>query len=563
MRVISLCAGALLLAMAADAAPGHFPFSAQPLASLHVATNGNDTTGNGSLGLPFRTLGRAAQGAVPGTEIVLLPGIHTPGAFIYDLHGSTSHPIWIRGANPTNRPLINGGSEGVHLVRARHVMIKDLEIANASANGLNCDDGGAYTNPNASAFLVFSNLVIRDIGGGGNQDGIKLSGIRDFYIFDVDIARCGGAGSGSGIDMVGCHRGLIEGGVFRDLSGNAIQAKGGTTDIEIRRCVFSNAGHRALNIGGSTGFEFFRPPLSSNQPNAEARDIRVFSSVFIGATATVAFAGSVDCIVANNTIIEPTRWVFRILQETTTSGSYVFQPCSSNIFRNNIVYYRHDTLNRYVNEGADTDPASFRVDHNLWFAYDNPAAPGYALPGITTNNRIGLNPQFAAAASNDYRITAASPAATQGLHRAGAPPDFDGVSYLTPPSLGAFELSGDTDLDALPDYWELASFTTLVHTAASDPDGDGVNNGAEYGADTNPLDPASHLAFTEWTWDDGGLRVAWKGGVGAQQWVERNTGWPTAVWVPIATLPPPTAPTNSIAVPADSATAFRLRAARP
>ena len=561
--MLSVGAAAVWLASTAGAAPGPFPFSAQPLASLHVATNGNDTSGTGAPAQPFRTLARAAQDAAPGTELILQPGLHTPGAFLYDLHGSTSHPIWIRGASPTNRPVINGGSEGLHLVRARHVMIKDLEIANASANGINCDDGGDYANPEASAFLVFSNLVIRDIGGGGNQDGIKLSGIRDFYVFDVDLARCGGAGSGSGIDMVGCHRGVIQGGVFRDLSGNAIQAKGGTTDIEIRRCVFSNAGHRALNIGGSTGFEFFRPPLSTNQPNAEARDIRVYSSLFIGATAAVAFAGSVDCIVANNTFIEPTRWVIRILQETTTAGAYVFQPCGSNTFRNNIVYYRHDTLNRYVNEGAGTAPASFRVDHNLWFAYDNPAAPAYALPGLTTNNRTGLNPLLASAASNNYRITVASPAATQGVHHAGATLDLAGATFLRPPSLGAYEVSGDTDNDTLPDHWELAAFTTLVHAAAADPDGDGVGNGAEYEADTNPFDPESNLAFAEALAENGALHIAWRGGVAAQQWIERSSVGPAGPWAILYTNRPPTPSFNTLILTGEASAVLRLRAARP
>ncbi len=52
----------------------------------------------------------------------------------------------------------------------------------------------------------------------------------------------------------------------------------------------------------------------------------------------------------------------------STSGSFTFDPCGNNTFRNNIVYYRHDTLNRYVNEGAGTDAASFVINHNLWYA---------------------------------------------------------------------------------------------------------------------------------------------------------------------------------------------------
>ena len=44
-----------------------------------------------------------------------------------------------------------------------------------------------------------------------------------------------------------------------DLAGSGIQAKGGTSDIVIRANRFESAGGRALNLGGSTGLEFFRP----------------------------------------------------------------------------------------------------------------------------------------------------------------------------------------------------------------------------------------------------------------------------------------------------------------
>ena len=157
--------------------------------------------------------------------------------------------------------------------RPNYLILHDLEVSNSSANGINFDDGGDYANEAAARYIVFDNLNIHDIGGTGNQDGLKLSGINDYVVIDCVFARCGGGMSGSGIDQVGCHRGTIAGCEFESMSGNAVQCKGGSEDIEIRWCWFKNGGERSVNLGGSTGFDYFRPPLSTTTPNIEARNL--------------------------------------------------------------------------------------------------------------------------------------------------------------------------------------------------------------------------------------------------------------------------------------------------
>lgn len=497
MRLVIVCLGGQLAA--ASAARGEFErsapalrqparhsFEANPLATLHVATNGSDEAGTGSLARPYRTVGRAAQEAAPGTDIRIHPGTYAGDVNLYGLAGNATNPIWIRAATATNRPVFEGGSQGFYLSRARHVALQDLIVAGSSANGINCDDGGDYTDENASGFLALGNLEVRDVGGGGNQDGIKLSGIRDFHVYGVEVFRCGGNGAGSGIDMVGCHRGIIEGSRFHELTANAIQAKGGTSDVEIRQNWISDAGHRGVNVGGSTDFEFFRPPLGTNEPNAEARNVRLYANVIVGCTAAVAFVGAVDCAAANNTIVEPTRWAFRILQETTTSGGIEFAPCGVGEFDNNVVYYSHAQLASYANVGPGTDSATFRVRNNLWFAHDQPTAAAHDLPGTAEGNLHGADPLFADASGGDYRIGSESPAAGAGLAFAGARADYDGLPYYSVPSIGAFEVHGDSDGDGLPDAWEMQTFESLAHEGTADPDEDGHSTWREYVAGTHP-----------------------------------------------------------------------------
>jgi hypothetical protein len=57
----------------------------------------------------------------------------------------------------------------------------------------------------------------------------------------------------------------------------------------------------------------------------------------------------------------------------------------------------------------------------------------------------------------------------------------------------------DADGDGIPDAWEyqVAGGLTTLGAGASDSDGDGVPDADEYGADTDPLDPGSRLAITE------------------------------------------------------------------
>ena len=439
--LITLLCGTALSAIAQNDC-GTIPTFADGLAptqQIHVALNGSNGTGNGSEANPYATIGFAANQAKPGTAIVVHAGTYSGGIFLNDLHGSAEAPIWIGGAAGETRPIISGATEGLHFARPQYVIVHDLEVAQSSGNGINADDGGQYDNPLAAHHVIFRNLFIHDIGGGGNQDGLKLSGVNDFLVLDCEIARCGGAGSGSGIDMVGCHHGLIARCNLYDHSGNAVQCKGGSEDVEIRWCRLHEAGQRALNIGGSTGFEFFRPPLSTTKPNFEAKDIRAFGNIISGANASIAFVGCVESVAAHNTIVDPHNWILRILQETTTSGSFEFLPCGNNSFLNNLVYFDRSDLSTHVNIGPNTAAGTFSFSNNLWVAHDNPGQSTPNLPVAEKNGIYAENPQLLNPAAGDYHIQVESPASGAGQSPALISGDYEGRCLVDPPSIGAFE----------------------------------------------------------------------------------------------------------------------------
>jgi hypothetical protein len=491
LPLCALCASVVILLLA-DLAPAQdcstiltFETGLIPAREIHVATTGSNQTGNGSVAAPYATIAFAAAGATPGTAIRIHPGTYPGGTFLSNLAGTAQAPIWLGGLPGQPRPIIQGSTEALHLVKPRYLIVHDLEAAGNSGNGINADDGGEYANENAARFVIFRNLNIHDIGGSGNQDGLKLSGLNDYWVLDSTFARTGGAGSGSGIDHVGCHRGLIARCRLEQMSGNAVQCKGGSEDLEIRWCWMINGGLRAVNMGGSTGLEFFRPPLSTTIPNAEARNIRVVSNIIVGGNTPVAFVGCVDCLASNNTMVNPAQWLLRILQETTTSGGYTFLPSSGNTFQNNIVYFARGQISTYVNIGPNTSPQTFTFSNNLWYAYDNPVASTPTLPVTETAQLAGLDPRFLH--SGTYAISASSPAAASGAMLPPDTGDIAGRCRPPTPARGAYEPC-DTNCDgsALAPILNVADFTCFLQLFAA---GDAYAN-----CDNSTLPPVLNVA---------------------------------------------------------------------
>lgn len=408
----------------------------QPLREIFVSPAGNDSAGTGTRRNPYETIARALDGVRPGDAIRLLPGDYPPGAVVRNVAGTVEAPIRLGGVPGEKRPVIRGGFQAIHLSRVRYFILENLEVSGATANGLNCDDGGDYADDNATRHVLFRNLHIRDIGAGGNQDGLKLSGVRDYFVLDSTFERM--SAGGSGVDHVGCHGGVIAGCTFTDMGSNAIQCKGGSDDIEIRGNRFVRGGERAINIGGSTAFPFFRPPLSREAPNFEARNIRVVANLFEGSGAPIAFVGAIDCLVANNTIVRPRIWLLRILHETVSRDGYTFAPCGNNGFVNNLICFDRSQLRTHLNIGPNAEPASFRFEHNLWHAFDQPGQSRPPLPVDEPGGLYGLDPLFSDEPGGDFSLAPASPALGKGIVLPQVRADLRERCYAKPPAIGAF-----------------------------------------------------------------------------------------------------------------------------
>ncbi len=93
-------------------------------------------------------------------------------------------------------------------------------------------------------------------------------------------------------------------------------------------------------------------------------------------------------------------------------------------------------------------------------------------------------------------------------------PDGDGLTTDDELTFGTNPEKADTDGDGLPDGWELAHSLSPLRTEGRDgaqgnPDGDGLDNAAEFATGTDPQNPASVFRLTARRLPDGQTEFQW------------------------------------------------------
>ncbi|QDT15365.1 right-handed parallel beta-helix repeat-containing protein [Alienimonas californiensis] len=333
----------------------------------------------------------ALAAAGPGDTVRVKPGVYR-GGFEWSPRGEPGRPITLIGDDPRNPPTFRGGASGIKLTRPAHAVLSDLIFEGASGNGLNADDGGDRDAP--AGPLTLRRVTVRDSGGlperAANLDGFKLSGVDGLRMHDCVAERWGGGGQG--IDLVGCHdaairRCRLDGGATGEVGpGIGLQAKGGSRDVLFENCRVEGVTERCVNLGGSTGLAFFRPP---NAPY-EAADVTVRGCDLIGGAAAVAFVGSDGGRVEGCTLRDQTRFPFRILKEN--DAAHLIDTRGGVIVGNVIVWEAGSVWTR-VNVGPGAAAETFKFADNVWA---NVAAPARSrlgdLPAPETGAEYGIVP---------------------------------------------------------------------------------------------------------------------------------------------------------------------------
>lgn len=325
------------------------------------------------------SLRTALRNLKTGTTLKIAPGDYPGGHSV-----SGVEKLTIEALDPKQPPHFKGGGNAWHFSRCKDLTLRNLRVSGQTGNGLNLDDGGDLANPVTG--ITIEHVEISDIGPKGNHDGIKCSGLDKLTIRDCTITGWGG----QGIDFVGCHHSLIAGCRFMGKEGftasAAVQLKGGTSDVIVEKCRFTHAGERPINLGGSTGLPYFRPPGTKY----EAARLIVRDNVIEGSPCAAAFVGVDGAEFTGNTILLPAKWIFRILQETREPG---FVPCRNVLIKDNRIVFRRAQVQIDINSSDATAPETFRFENNRWFADDKPQASKPKLPVEEKNGVYGVDPR--------------------------------------------------------------------------------------------------------------------------------------------------------------------------
>jgi len=103
-----------------------------------------------------------------------------------------------------------------------------------------------------------------------------------------------------------------------------------------------------------------------------------------------AFIGVDGAEFTGNSILFPTKWIFRILQETREPG---FVPCRNVLIKDNRIVFLRSHVQSELNIGDATSPETFRFEKNRWFSEDKPQASTPKLPTAEIEGLYGTDPR--------------------------------------------------------------------------------------------------------------------------------------------------------------------------
>jgi hypothetical protein len=159
------------------------------------------------------------------------------------------------------------------------------------------------------------------------------------------------------------------------------------------------------------------------------------AGITIGGASEAHNGGTTDCVIANNTLYD---------NDTTQSGSGEFQiqaNASLNVFENNILFANGQGL--LVNSFVKSSTPAGVLDHNLYYSSDGASGSQWlwlgkthtgfaayrAATGLDAHSKFA-NPQFADAATANFKLGATSPA-------------IDLAENLGLPGVGLYDFAGD------------------------------------------------------------------------------------------------------------------------
>jgi len=429
-----------------------------------VSTTGNDTN-SGSVSAPFATINKAAEIAMAGDSICIKNGTYIQSSIIKPANsGVANGPITYYAETP-NAVIINGQStiptiasrEGlIHILGKSHLVFNGLRIINSGFFGILAKDNSSFiTVKNCSTFntgasgicaaqssniKVLNNSVQRAcIAPGGSSvrtsECITMASVNTFevannIVFDRLTDPNDG---GEGIDCKNlCSNGIVRNNTVYDLYrvGIYIDAYAmAQSNIEVFANKVYNCGS-GINLACETG---------GTNTNIKVHDNLFYNCSRIGIRiAGYLSDGAMYNISIYNNTVNNCGW-----GTTSTWENCGLLVEANNSLNQNIVVRNNIFSNNKIQMKTKRPGQAqswLTLDNNLIFGANDASASG-----TNATNTIVGNPMFVNSTTNDFRITATSPAIDKAI---GSPLSFFDFANTARPFDGDANGSAISDIGA-------------------------------------------------------------------------------------------------------------------
>lgn len=449
MLLVRLFLGFVLL-------PGAVPLAQG--AVIFVSTNGSDASGDGSLGNPYRTIGRALAVAAPGDEIVLRGApalsnniyvgsirIQRPNTTIRSHDGE-----WAVIECPVNDP---GLAQCVRFdVDSDGSRLQRVEVTGGYYYGISLETKWDWGNPNDRSGAL--NILLEDIRvhHTGNA-AIKVKpGCDDLTVRRAELSNTGlsvNPESAEGIDNVNGDRMVVQDSYIHDTTGTGLYFKGGAIDCLVERTRIERTGGAGILVGFDTSPEYF--DLTVNPEYYESIRGVVRNNIIRDTPGPgIGLYAAKDATISNNTLIDTAQQYQSPIYFGITYQDWdphaLRPPTLNPLIQNNVVHQSAHlpgeiVFIRYSNDlgGLSGLSGMPRMDHNLYFHAGSSCEFTDQRPSSPLNrgsfsqwqahihgesHSLTSAPQL----SNDGHLLVTSPAIDAGTCDGAPIDDFDGDS---------------------------------------------------------------------------------------------------------------------------------------